>query len=565
MNRRPSLAAIALPLAMMLPAILQAAEPVALTSDGLLKQRPCWSPDGSQVAFTRHEEDNIFVYVLDLQSRQEHRLTDSDDPEFDAVYSPDGESLLLAIDSVSPNQGNIDVACWHVADRRLEDVSDGVGGLSHQEWPCWAPDGDRIAFTSTHEDNQEVYVADRDGGNPLRLTNDSAIDAHPCWSADGDTIAFASNRWGDYEIALISATGEGLRRFTNSQGMDDYPAFSPDGRWLAWTTAREGSFDIAIADVESGLLRTIVGVDWGDGLSIENFPTWVDSDTLGFVSNRDGGFEIYTLNVGDDVLVMSEVSPLTGGERGVSTACGDDATSSTDDEPPVSAAEMREMVLEWETTISETTEAVQQNPEEVSNYSRRGDAQFFLGRFEEALADYDQMIVLNPNLERSHWRRGIAAWFSGEYELGAEQFGKYHSFDAVDRENGLWKFLCDARASDIETARAQMLVYQEDDRASLPDVYRMYAGELTPEELLESIHDGGFDDADLDRRLFYAELYVGFFYWVQDDVDQARAHLDACLRTTFGREAGYGPKYMWHVARLGYEQMTEAAEDATEQ
>jgi tetratricopeptide (TPR) repeat protein len=538
---------------------LHAAEPRAITSDGLLKQRPCWSPDGSEVAFTRHEESNIFVYVLDLATGVERKLTDRTDPEFDAVYSPDGEKVLLAIDSVSPNQGNIDIACWDVEEGELDDVTDGGGGLSHQEWPCWSPDSERIAFTSTHEKNQELYLADADGENELRLTNDPAIDAHPCWSPEGETIAFATNRWGDYEIATINIDGTGLRQFTFSAGMDDYPAFSPDGRLLAWTTSRLGSFDIAIADVETGSLRTIVGSDWAGGESNENFVTWVDDNTIGFVSNMDGGFEIYTLRLDESQVGQQSPSLPTAGHIFAASACDDQSSAATNQsDPPVSDAELREMILGWEETISATTTAIRQNPTQVSNYSRRGDAQFFSGRFEEALADYDQMLALDPQLGPSHWRRGIACWFAGEYELGAEQFGQYHTVDAVDRENGLWKFLCDARHSDIETARARMLVYESDDRASLPDVYRMYAGEMTPDELLDSIRNSGYDEADLDRRLFYAELYVGFYFWVQEDVEQAREHLDACLRTKFGREAGYGPNYMWHVARLGHQQLTAA-------
>ncbi len=544
---------------------LKAAEPVAITNDGLLKQRPCWSPDGRFVAFTRHEEADIFVYVLDIRTGEIDRLTDRDAPEFDAVFSPDGDSLLLAIDNTSPNQGNIDIACWHVAESRVEDIHNGGGGLSHQEWPCWSPAADRIAFTSTHEGNQELYVADHEGGDEVRMTNDPAIDAHPCWSPDGSVIAFATNRWGDYEIAIIPADGGELRRFTSSDGLDDYPAFSPDGRYLAWTTARLGSFDIAIADVASGETVTILGTDWGDGLSIENFPTWIDTNTLGFVSNMAGGFDIYTIDLGDAGLSVTTASldlALATVPTSLNISSCDDtaATPSATDDPPVSSAEMREMVLEWEQAVTDTTSAIALNPNDVSLFSRRGDAQFYLGRFEEALADYNQMLVLAPQLESSHWRRGIAAWFAGEYETGAEQFGKYHTFDAVDRENGLWKFLCDVRHSDLETARAQMLVYQSDDRASLPDVYRMYAVEMTPEELLESLNNGGYEALDLDRRLFYAELYIGFFFWVQDDVEQARAHLDACLRTTFARNAGYGPRYMWHVARLGYEQLNEPVE-----
>src|SRR5262245_21500711 len=37
--------------------------PVRLTTDGLLKQRPAWSPDGTQLSFTRHQGATIFLFV----------------------------------------------------------------------------------------------------------------------------------------------------------------------------------------------------------------------------------------------------------------------------------------------------------------------------------------------------------------------------------------------------------------------------------------------------------------------------------------------------------------------
>ena len=48
---------------------------VRLTSDGHLKQRPCWSPDGKQVVFARHQGATIFLFLRDLKTGQEERLT----------------------------------------------------------------------------------------------------------------------------------------------------------------------------------------------------------------------------------------------------------------------------------------------------------------------------------------------------------------------------------------------------------------------------------------------------------------------------------------------------------
>ncbi len=262
---------------------------VRLTHDGHLKQRPVWSPDGAQLVFARHEGSTIFLYVLDVASGEERRLTERNDPEYDAVFCPvDANRLLFAADHSSPNQGDIDIDQITRSDGKLQGIVGTEGSLSHEEWPAWSPDGARIAFTSTRDGNQELYVAGADGSSITRLTSDPAIDAHPCWSPDGEWIVFASSRWEDLEIARIRPDGTGLRRLTHSAGLDDYPAFAPDGRTVAFTTNREGHFDIALLDVETGQVTLAT-----DDEAIDNFPSWRPDGHLTFVSNREDGFDIY--------------------------------------------------------------------------------------------------------------------------------------------------------------------------------------------------------------------------------------------------------------------------------
>lgn len=280
---------------MLLTSAATAAEPVKLTSDGLLKQRPVWLADNRQLVFARHEDDTIRLYLLDTESGAEQRLTDRDVPEYDAVPAPDGKSFLVAFDKVSPNQGDIDIALWTPEAKTFEPLIVTGDKLSHEEWPAWSPDTKRIAHTSTRDGNQELYVTDASGQNPLRLTQDPAHDAHPCWSPDGRTIAFATNRWGDLEIALIATDGTDLRRVTDSRGLDDYPAFSSDGRLLAFTTNRNGALDIAVLDLPTG--RVVLATD---DEAVDNFPSWAPDGRLTFVSDRDGGFEIYVEREDDE-------------------------------------------------------------------------------------------------------------------------------------------------------------------------------------------------------------------------------------------------------------------------
>jgi TolB protein len=271
------------------PYIARAEPPriVRLTHDGHLKQRPAWSPDGSTLAFTRHQGATIFLFLRSADGK-ERRLTKSESPEYDASWSPDGKRLAFAFDKTAPNQGDIEVYSIGADGEGMQPVVTSPGKLTHEEWPAWSPDGEWIAFTSTREDNQEIHVCRPDGKEINRLTSDPAIDAHPTWSPDSKRIVFATSRWGGTELAVMNADGSGLARLTESRGLDDYPAWSPDGRRIAFTSNREGNLEIYTidADGKNPLNET-------QHPAIDNFPAWTPDGWLTFVSNRDGGFDIY--------------------------------------------------------------------------------------------------------------------------------------------------------------------------------------------------------------------------------------------------------------------------------
>lgn len=276
----------------------RASEPAAVTTDGLFKQRPTVSPDGRSVVFARHGDDSIRLYRRDLTTGVEERLCVRDNPMFDAVFSPDGAALVLAYDETTPNQGNLDVYRFTPGDGSLTKLVGDGQGLSHEESPCWSPNGKRIAFTSTRDGNQELYVANADGSDMQRLTSDPAIDAHPAWSPDGTAIAFATARWGDLELARIAPDGTQLRRLTDSPGLDDYPAWSPDGWRLAWSSLRDGNYEVYLSDVsprDGAPAGEPVNVTRHPGM--DAFPAWTPRMELVFVSSRDGGFDLYRLPV----------------------------------------------------------------------------------------------------------------------------------------------------------------------------------------------------------------------------------------------------------------------------
>ena len=204
----------------------------------------------------------------------------------------------------------------------------------------------------------------------------------------------------------------------------------------------------------------------------------------------------------------------------------------------------REATEKYTDAVADYSKALDLDPKEAKVYHLRGCAEFKRGNIKASIADFDKYIELAPSAKVSHWQRGISYYYAGRWDDGIAQFEGYQTYDSNDVENAVWRFMCMARRDGIAKARKDILKIGDDKRVPMRQVYDLYAGKLTPEEVIAAAQAGDPAKERLNSQLFYAHLYVGIYYELEGSKKAALAHLQKAAEE---HRIGH---YMWDVARV---------------
>jgi TolB protein len=225
--------------------------------------------------------------VMDYDGNNASSLTTYKSLILTPAWAPDGEKIAFT----SYRRGVPDIEILSRIDRRPY-TFERAGGNTIT--PAWSPDGSKIAFaTSRDGSDMEIYVADWNGKNMRRLTVSKSVDVSPVWSPTGREIAFTSDRNGSPQIYVMDVEGTNVRRLIEEGGHAVNPAWSADGQRIAfaWQRSKTSNFDIYIYDLAAGRHTQITR-----NAANNEKPTWApDGRHIAFESTRTGTKQIFSM------------------------------------------------------------------------------------------------------------------------------------------------------------------------------------------------------------------------------------------------------------------------------
>jgi TolB protein len=248
----------------------------------------------SQIAFASDRTGTFEIWLMDWDGSNQRRITFHNALSILPSWAPDNQRLVYT----SFTRGTSDMYIIHRQGGGRQRVPTG---LNLNTSATFSPVSNDIAFVGSVAGNPDIYLVKDDASNLRRLTTTGSIESTPEWSPNGRELSFTSGRSGAPQIYVMDAEGTNVRRISFDGNWNDDAVWSPEGDRLAYTSRVNGRFQVRIANLVTSENRIVAG----EGSNEQ--PTWSpDGQWIAFQSNRTGKWQVYRMRVdGTDLLQLT--------------------------------------------------------------------------------------------------------------------------------------------------------------------------------------------------------------------------------------------------------------------
>ena len=281
----------------------------------------------------------VFVLAVPVAGQERRAMTTDDGLDMvqvgGAMISPDGSWVLFSKSELNWEENERETTWWRVSTEGGEPyryIGDDGGGNFQ-----FSPDGSRLAFTRSVDDESQLFLLPTTGGEAVQLSEHETSIGSYAWSEDGSKIIFVateprteeeeeareagydaifvdegpngqqSGNWNNLWLIEVESGAE--RRLTDTDHRIGSFSVAPNGDRILFTSRIENRrnqqnlSEIQLLEVEAGTIRQLT-----DNSAPEGRLSWApDGRSFAYTARTDGEWELLL----DKIWVMDP----DGGDR----------------------------------------------------------------------------------------------------------------------------------------------------------------------------------------------------------------------------------------------------------
>ncbi|MGV3771968.1 MAG: hypothetical protein ACO1QB_03640 [Verrucomicrobiales bacterium] len=215
------------------------ANPVQVTSDNSRVAAPAWVPGKWMLYYTSYKSGYTDIYAHNLATGERRIVAQHPGLNSSAAISNDGKRMAMILSKDRNPE-------LYVADANGSNLLRLTKTKEDESSPCWSPDGSKICFAAKINERRALYVVPSTGGPMTRIRTDGAINpSEPDWSPDGKQIIFTSQTRAGFSIWIVPAEGGSAELLT--EGED--PSWAPNSRTVIFTRRKGDTRTLSLLDV----------------------------------------------------------------------------------------------------------------------------------------------------------------------------------------------------------------------------------------------------------------------------------------------------------------------------
>lgn len=278
---------------------------------------PVISPDGKRILYysSRGLHNELFVAEHEGDKWVSRSLVSGEEtPSLESLpllsasadWSPDGKQVVF----VGTERGHDVLLVYDVTRRRMvRRLRTELFSIAN---PSFSPDGRSLVFSGLEGGQEDLFLLEIATGHLTRLTQDAFSERTPRFTPQGDAIVYATDQgprsnvhdlqFGPWNLARMTLRDEGGRMvaehvdmLVESDANEFSPQWSPDGSTLAFVSDRDGTYQVYTLDLATGAIHRRTHFDTGVVGIIPTGPafSWSRADDLVYSVFHNGGWSLY--------------------------------------------------------------------------------------------------------------------------------------------------------------------------------------------------------------------------------------------------------------------------------